>query len=503
VLVQHAPAGIYEVDLTHGRFLSVNDVMCEYTGYTREEFMSPSPLSLLVEEDQLRFLERRAKLVAGEAVPETVEYQIRVKDGRTLWVLLNASYTHRPDGVTAATVVIHDITERKRMEQERERLLARIQQQERLAAVGQLAAGIAHNFNNVMATIVLYAQMAARTEGLSEKMRERMLIINQQAQHTTRLIRQILDFSRRAVLERRPLDLKLLLQEQVKLLQRTLPETISVTLTCGPGEYAVHADLTSMQQMIMNLAVNARDAMPQGGRLDVHLARIRVAPHETRPLPDMAPGDWVQIGVTDTGAGISPENLSHLFEPFFTTKGPGQGSGLGLPQVYGIVGQHEGYIDVVSQVGEGTTFTIYLPALPVRSPQPQPRPMPDLPSGKGEMILVVEDDPAARHALSESLAALGYRVTEAINGQQALHALERHPGEVALILSDVVMPGMGGVALLHAVRERALAIPVVLLTGHPLEHELKDLRDQGMVEWLMKPIDLEQLAEVIARALQT
>jgi CheY-like chemotaxis protein len=258
-----------------------------------------------------------------------------------------------------------------------------------------------------------------------------------------------------------------------------------------------------MQQMIMNLAVNARDAMPEGGRLDVHLARTRVGSHETGPLPEMGPGDWVQIQVTDTGAGIAPEYIPHLFEPFFTTKGPGQGSGLGLPQVYGIVGQHEGHIDVTSQVGQGTTFTIYLPALPVRSPSPRSRRKPDLPTGQGEMILVVEDDPAARRALAESLVALDYRVAEAINGQRALQTLAQHPGEVALILSDVVMPGMGGVALLHAVREQALTIPVILLTGHPLEHELKDLRDRGVVEWLMKPIDLEQLAKIIARALQT
>ncbi|HDP89553.1 MAG TPA: PAS domain S-box protein, partial [Thioalkalivibrio sp.] len=178
-------------------------------------------------------------------------------------------------------LVLRDVTRERDIQQWQ-------RQQERLAAVGQLAAGIAHDFNNIMATIVLYAQMAARVEGLAARDRERMQIINQQAQHATRLIRQILDFSRRAVLERQPLDIELFLKEQVKLLERTLPEHIEVNMSYGRDEYVVHADPTSMQQMIMNLAVNARDAMPQGGRLDVHLARIRVAPHETRPLPDMA-----------------------------------------------------------------------------------------------------------------------------------------------------------------------------------------------------------------------
>jgi CheY-like chemotaxis protein len=343
--------------------------------------------------------------------------------------------------------------------------------------------------------------MTERTPGLPDRIRERMRTIDEQAKHASNLIQQILDFSRRTVLERLPLDLVPFLKEQVQLLERTLLEDITIGLDYGTDEYTVHADPTRIQQMVMNLALNARDAMTEGGELRINLERTEIEPGGSPPLPEMGAGEWIQMTVSDTGTGIPSDVLPHVFDPFFTTKSPGEGSGLGLAQVHGIVGAHEGHIEVQSQVGHGTVFTIYLPALPAHPLETPAQALQSLAKGHGEIILVVEDNATTREALLESLELLNYDVLEAANGQEALAMLEQRSEEIGLVLSDVVMPELGGIALLHTLRERGLSIPVVMLTGHPLEREMEDLRTHGMTDWLPKPPRLGQLAEVVARAL--
>lgn len=392
-------------------------------------------------------------------------------------------------------LVIKDVTRERQIRQQ-------LQHQERLAAVGQLAAGIAHDFNNIIATIILYAQMAGRSEELSERTREWMVVIIQQAWHATRLIEQILDFSRRSVLERQPLDLLPLLKEQVKLLKRTLPEHIQIELDCGQDEYTVYADPTRMQQMVMNLAVNARDAMPEGGTLRIGLERIVVEAGRSPLFPEMEAGEWIRLTVSDTGMGIAPDVLPHIFEPFFTTKEPGQGTGLGLAQVHGIVGQHGGHIGVETEAGKGTTFLVYLPVLKVGWVGPSPLYVSSVPLGHGEVVLVVEDEAALRAALVATLEGWNYRTLEAANGREALALMEEQGEQVALVLSDVVMPVVGGLALFRALREKGWRIPVILLTGHPMERELEALREEGPLAWMLKPPALGELAQMLADMLQ-
>ncbi len=390
-------------------------------------------------------------------------------------------------------LVVRDVTQERAIQQ-------RAQQQERLASVGQLAAGIAHDFNNIMAVIVLYTQMALRNQDLPATVLERLTTVDRQAKRATDLIQQILDFSRRAVLERRPLDLLPFVKEQVKLLERTLPETIRLDLACEDDSFLVNADPTRMQQVFMNLALNSRDAMPKGGELRIGLEKMSLEPGEPLPLQEMEPGQWVRVTVADTGTGIPPDILPRIFEPFFTTKAP-LGSGLGLAQVYGIVKQHEGHIDVNSRVGKGTTVVIYLPALPVFQPPVSKREAPTLVKGQGATILVVEDDLAAREALVDSLEMLDYRVLEATNGQEALTIFEQKKDEIALVLSDLVMPHMGGVELYRALRQQRPSVRIVVLTGYPLD-TAEDLSSEGVVGWLQKPLSLEQLAQVVNGALE-
>jgi len=377
-----------------------------------------------------------------------------------------------------------------------------IEQQERLAAVGQLAAGIAHDFNNILAVIVLYAQMDLQIPDLPTRARDHLRTIAREAQQASNLVQQILDFGRRAVLEPRPMNLVPFLKERIQLLRRTLPETIIIEFNKSSDEIIVRADPTRMQQMITNLAVNARDAMPNGGTLSITLDQIRIEHHHIVPVPDMSPGHWIRITVSDAGGGIPPEIEAHLFEPFYTTKEPGKGTGLGLAQVYGIVKQHEGHIRVQTAKGHGTTFTIYLPALQAPSAQDQPAASASLPEGHSEMILIVEDNAAVRRALASTLDVLNYRTLEATNGHEALALLEHRAAEVDLILSDMVMPDMGGQALFYALQARGTKIPMVTMTGHPMTRELHTLRVEGLAGWILKPPRIEQVAHTLDQALR-
>jgi two-component system cell cycle sensor histidine kinase/response regulator CckA len=346
---------------------------------------------------------------------------------------------------------------------------------------------------------------------LSPEVVRRLRTVEHQAKRAGDLIQQILDFSRRSVFERTPVDLLPLLKEHVELLGRTLPESVEISLVSqaassgceDQSEYMVFADPTRIQQVIMNLALNARDAMPSGGDLRIELGRLRIEEARDAPIPGMEEGAeaWVSIRVTDNGEGVSPEALPHIFEPFFTTKAAGGGTGLGLAQVYGIVKQHEGHIDVSSEPGRGTTFTIYLPALSVSGPHSGAQAAEGLVRGQGQTLLVVEDNAVTRAALVESLEQLNYRVLEAENGRTALELYEQHGRGISLVLSDLVMPGMGGKALVQALREQDPGLPVVVLSGHPKADTAKELEEAGVVDWLQKPPSLESLAQVVGRAL--
>jgi signal transduction histidine kinase len=390
-------------------------------------------------------------------------------------------------------LVIDDLTEAREVQ-------LRAQTQDRLAAIGQLAAGIAHDFNNLLAVIVLHAEMSLLQPELSPRLREYLHTILSQAVRAGDMVQQVLDFSRRAVLERRPLRLGPFVAEQASLLARTLPESIAVRFADEEVDYTVSADPTRLQQVIVNLALNARDAMSEGGNLFFALDEVTVSEAEDAPLPELHPGRWVRLSVKDSGHGIPAHVLPHIFEPFYTTKAP-LGTGLGLAQVHGIVKQHEGEIDVVSEDGVGTTFALYLPAVDAVDLAPQPVTEDSLPLGHGETVLVVEDDAAVRMALVASLEQLEYQPVEAKNGREALAVLQRRQQVFDLVLSDLIMPEMGGRALQQALREQSVSVPIVFLSGHPMDLEPPASQQDELTGWLQKPVNLESLARLLARIL--
>lgn len=394
-------------------------------------------------------------------------------------------------------VVIRDVTQERETQRQ-------VQQQERLAAVGQLAGGIAHDFNNLLTTIMLYAQMPLRKQQLPEDLKKPLETILGESRKAADLVQQILDFSRHAPIERHPIDLGPFIKEAVKVLQRTIPENISLFIEIDPDEYIVEADPTRIQQVLMNLVVNARDAMPEGGVLRVGITSTII--HEKDedaniPTPGMTPGKWFCLSVKDTGTGIPEDIMPHIFEPFFTTKAAGKGTGLGLSQVWGIVKQHEGYVHVESSIGEGTEFLVYLP-IHQAAEGVDLRPSLDdsIPRGSGERILLVEDSQHVREVSEELLSDLGYQVVSARNGREALEIFKLN-GNFDLIFTDVVMPEVGGVALLHTLRDMGSEIKTIAVTGHMLAEDLQELRKDGVSGIIFKPLEIEEVAEEVRRVL--
>ncbi len=392
-----------------------------------------------------------------------------------------------------------DITERKQMEEQ-------LRQQERLAAVGQLAGGIAHDFNNLLATIILYAQMSLAKRDMSPDTKLACETILAESRRAAKLVQQILDFSRKAMMATQPLDLASFTEGVLDTLRRTIPENISLALAIESEGYTapliVEADPTRIQQALVNLALNARDAMPEGGKLRVGLSHVTVKPDEEPPTtrPHIPPGKWIRLTVSDTGTGMTEEVQEHLFEPFFTTKPMGKGTGLGLAQVYGIVKQHQGHIDVKTAIGEGTIFRIYLPIYKKEAEKVETKEPSALPQGKGETILVVEDEARLRKAVREIIESLGYQVLTAANGQEALEVY-RSAEKVSLVLADLMMPEMGGKELIQKLKLEHPDLKALAITGYVIDVDLQELKKLGFLDVVSKPFDTDRLAQTIHRVL--
>ncbi|MFZ1401222.1 MAG: PAS domain S-box protein [Candidatus Promineifilaceae bacterium] len=491
-----AANGIVITDIA-GRIEWTNPAFTELTGYSLEEARGRNPRELVRsgEHDAAFYKQMWDTILSGKVWRG--ELLNKRKDG-SLYVEEEAITPVVDDdgNITHFIAIKQDITRRKQVEKEREQL----QRQERLAAIGQLAAGIAHDFNNLMAVILLYSQLLGNSKHLTPKEQSQLATISQQAKRAARLIEQILDFSRRSVVEKQPLDLLVLLKEEVKLLQRTLPENIEINLDYDAESYVILADVTRMEQTLMNLALNARDAMPDGGVLRIALANRQLEARQPAPIAGMEPGDWIYLSVSDSGMGIAPEIINHIFDPFVTTKEPGRGTGLGLSQVHGIVAQHGGFIEVVSQPQVGSTFKIYLPAHQETVSAHQTSATQTAVSGRGQRLLIIEDAPALRSALRDSLNLWQYEVIEAANGEEALAILQSDTA-VALIISDMIMPKMGGLAFVQTLRDLNLSMPVIFITGHPITTDTALLRALGVKEVLLKPISPITLNQAVTHAL--
>jgi PAS domain S-box-containing protein len=395
----------------------------------------------------------------------------------------------RPSPGRFATLV-RDVTARHRLE-------SQLQQAQKMDAVGQLAGGVAHDFNNILVAILMNLSLLRSEANLSEETVESLKALEQEAKRATTLTRQLLVFSRRRAVESRPVDLNDLLEAMVKMLRRLLGEHVTIATVFAPGLPPIQADPGMIDQIVMNLCVNARDAMPKGGLLQLTTTRMcfTEADHLSRPV--RRPGDFLRLSVSDTGCGMDAATLSHLFEPFFTTKEVGQGTGMGLSTVFGIVAQHGGWLEAESIAGQGSTFHAYLPVAHIAACEAPASAHPATPTGGTETILLVEDDTFARQTVSLALRRDGYTVIEADNFAGARTAWQQHRAAIAALVTDVVMPGgQSGIELARGLRAESPQLSIVIVSGY--NADTGDI--QPPVEratYLPKPFDYTTLTGVL------
>ncbi len=420
--------------------------------------------------------------------------QTHRKDGTPFWDDVSISVVRNAVGEVTHFLAFHtDVSARKHAE-------AALFQSQKVEAIGQLAGGVAHDFNNILAVITGYCEMAQRQVEPQHAARPRHDQILKAAHRAAALTRQLLAFSRRQQLQARPLDLNLLIADTKKMLGRLIGEDVSVQIRPAPGLGAIHADPGQMEQIILNLAVNARDAMPNGGTLTIQTGNLDLAAEDAEPRPPLPPGRYVLLSVADTGVGMSQDVRARIFEPFFTTKPEGQGTGLGLATVYGIVKQSGGYVWVDSAEGEGATFRIYLPRVDHPHESAAAGAGPVAPGGT-ETILLAEDTESLRDMIRETLEERGYRILAAADGVEALTLARAFEGEINLLLTDVIMPNMGGAELAAKLVSLRPSTRVAFMSGYT-DGALSRHGVLGEGVLLMeKPFTTDRLARVVREAL--
>jgi len=444
-------------------------------------------------EDRARILEAAKTQHVEGAYDE--EYRIVRPDGQIRWIRDKAFSVRDAGGNVARVVgVARDITE--------QRVLAeQLRQSQKMEAVGQLAGGVAHDFNNLLAVIMLHAELAAGSDSVPNDARESMREILLAAERAAGIINQLLLFSRKQVMQARNLDLNEAVTNLVKMLQRFIGENIHMQWHLHPAALMTWADAGMLDQVLMNLAVNARDAMPRGGTLIIQTSEKNVHEDFARLNPDARQGRYVCLSVRDTGAGISPAILPRIFEPFFTTKEPGKGTGLGLATVFGIVKQHRGFLTVESEPGRGTIFQIYLPAV-AAAPASSAESKKTKQCGAGQGILLVEDDEEVRIVTRLALEQHGYRVIEAGDGVEALRICEKESQPADLLLTDLVMPAaLSGQELSARLQHQWPKLKVIFVSGYSAEIAGRQIELKSGENFLQKPFALNQLLETIRRSL--
>jgi len=484
-------------EIESDRIRHVNPAMLQLLGVSTvgELGTHASRLGLWGTEDQRQHLV--ARVLAGQPV-KNVEVTLEGRDQQSRPLLLTLELVppavHDEPRILITMAV--DTSERRLLEEQ-------FRQSQKIEAVGRLAGGVAHDFNNLLTVIIGYNESLDFDELLGDSAREAVQQIRLATERATMLTRQLLAFSRRQVLQPQTLDLRDVTRQLAPMLRRLLGEDIELTTRWGDAPAVVRADPGQIEQVLMNLAVNARDAMPKGGRLTVEIDPVEFGLEFVAAHPYVVPGHYIDLVVSDTGTGMTADTRARVFEPFFTTKPQGQGTGLGLAMVYGIVKQSEGYIWVESETGQGTTFRVALPRVEADStPERAPAEAMGSPGGH-ETILVVEDEDALRELDRQILMRCGYRVLHARTGPEALSVVEAHTGPIHLLLTDVVMPMMSGRELADRLQATLPGLKVLYMSGYTSDAMLRHGVSAAAVAFIQKPMSPPALARKVREVLDS
>jgi PAS domain S-box-containing protein len=495
-LVTNAPYGICSCDST-GKIIDANPAFLELLGLSSSaDVVGQHIYSLYADSEQWFNL---ADHLRSTAPFRGLTAEWKRKSGNTVVRISGRAVTNGKENVVIFEIFAEDVTERRALEEQ-------LRQSQKMEAVGRLAGGIAHDFNNLLMVISGYSEFLLERLGDEPQLRGPAQEIASASERASALTRQLLTFSRKQMLAPRIVNLNDIATENLKMLRRMIGEDIDLVMIPGQNLWSVRADGGQIEQVIMNLAVNARDAMPSGGKLTIETANVTLDEEYSRVHAPLRPGDYVMFSITDSGAGMDAETQSHMFEPFFTTKGT-KGTGLGLSTVYGIVKQSGGYVWVSSDVGRGTTFKIYLPRVPsLEEPLVQAAAPPvqfqEVEPGT-ETILVVEDEANLRYLARQYLEKQGYRVVEAADGAVAMQIAVAHEGVIHLLLTDVIMPGMNGRELAQRISEIRPNVKVLYMSGYTENVIGHNGTLEAGVRLLQKPFNLRDLKSRVREVLDT
>jgi two-component system, cell cycle sensor histidine kinase and response regulator CckA len=496
-LFLQATDGIIINDFT-GRMIDVNHSFARMHGYVREELLGKNIKSLDAPGSLKDFQERRKRLQDGETVQFNVDHLH--KNGHRIPLEVVANKIRIKD-VDYVMVFHRDVTERMRSEEQRVHLEYQLAQAQKMQSMGTLAAGIAHDFNNILNIILANATLVDEEPDSAETNRKRAAAIMKASDRGAKLVKQVLTFARKSDVELSVVDVNAVIRELARLLEETFPKTITVELELDGRLPAISADPNQVHQVILNMSVNARDAMPAGGTLKFATRRVEGSTL-AQEFPEASSPAYVEITVSDTGTGIDEETRKRIFEPFFTTKEIGKGSGLGLAVAYGILQKHNGFIDVKSKQGRGTSFHLYIPAMDAQGAAAESATAADTATMRGnETILYVEDENLLREMTSLFLANRGYTVIAANDGNEGLARFIEKAGEIAAVVSDLGLPGISGEQLFREVRSRSANIPFILTTGFIEPEKKTEMLDAGMASIVHKPYQMTEILAHIREAI--